>query len=114
MSKTWCIELRHKSRQRLWGKFRDVIVYDVIDEHGEIHSNSAITADRMFIRPAKISSNKMRNKWHRVHYNEEQNQYFFVDREDEYGEPYHLCSELIKFIDELLIDDLLSGNLKLD
>ena len=92
----------------LYGKIRPIIIYEVIKHDGEIIGESKMSLDRKWIRPAYSDMDYA--KWVKLSFCEQDQRYFF----DADGRRFFLCLELIRFLDDVLVDQLLSGDLKLD
>lgn len=83
------------------GVIKNVIIYDVISPDGVVYQNSMITEDRTMIKPGQAGI------WHHVSYCPEKHIYTFPDKDDP-GKDFMLMEELIRFLDDIMVDDILS------
>jgi len=87
---------------------RKVLKYAVITPEGT-NLISEITEDRKAVKPGYSSSPSVNGKWQLLTYNEKDDRYTFCDREEP-DRPFFLARELIAFLDEVAVEDLLIGS----
>lgn len=119
MSSTgWTPVLSKIGKVDIDGVTRSAIFYSIKDENGVLHHGAAITEDRSHILPAiAIGSSKVVGMWHEVKFDEKQQRYYFEVGDpyvlkDEYDamDWYYISDELIKFLDDLAVDMILTNN----